>query len=87
MKMTLKGLNAKLKADGYDAELVMGKGYYYFSGEQVKWCKTTMVGGVFRLNNLTYEQWVAELELLIKESEEKQFDMDATGDDDVIRIR
>ena len=54
--LTLKKVNKAIKDKGYDAELVKGDGYFYFSGEDVSLCFEQGVY-VYRLNQLTLEHW------------------------------
>lgn len=66
-KLTLKTVNAALKAAGHQEELVKGDGYFYFvGGDSAEWKAGTAVYTV-RLNDLTVGLWIRELEIL-KES-------------------
>lgn len=58
--LTLKKVNAELVRLGIRAELVRGDGYFYFVGEDVELALEQGVYGVFRLNDLTLDQWVEE---------------------------
>lgn len=58
--LTLKKVNAELARTGIRAELVKGDGYFYFSGQDVELAQEQGVYGVFRLNDLSLEQWVEE---------------------------
>lgn len=62
MRLTLKAVNAAIKAEGINAELVKGKGYFYFVGADVERAK--MEAGVYgcgsQLNSLGLWQWVNE---------------------------
>lgn len=62
--LTLKQVNKAIVAKGIAAELVKGEGYYYFIGDAVDGAFTTSVG-VYRLNQLPLEQWLAELDKII----------------------
>lgn len=60
-KLTLKTVNAALKAAGHSEELVKGKNYFYFTGgESHKWEGTVVY--VPYLNDLTLGLWIRELE-------------------------
>lgn len=66
--LTLKAVNRKLESLGIEERLCFCKelGYFYFSeGESAGWFRT-MVGGVFRLNQLTLDQWLQEYYELAK---------------------
>lgn len=58
-RLTLKALNNALSVNGIEDELVKGDGYFYFWGKKAStwYCSSVMV---FRLNDLTVEQWIAE---------------------------
>lgn len=58
--LTLKKINAELAKQGIPAELVKGDGYFYFCGEAVALAKEQGVYGVYRLNDLSLEQWIQE---------------------------
>lgn len=59
-RITLKRVNAALKAEGIDAELVRGEGYFYFTGKAMDTVQEQGVYGVYRLGELSVERWVAE---------------------------
>lgn len=51
-------VNKALAAAGYNERLVKGKDYWYFvDGDSHRWYSRS-VGGVYRLNQLTVEQWI-----------------------------
>ena len=50
-RLTLKKVNIELKKLYKDVELVQGKGYLYFIGEDIKYVKEQSVGGVYKLND------------------------------------
>lgn len=57
--VTIKQVNKALKVAGFNnAELVKGKGYFYFAGEDTDFFEAAGVYGVYRLSALTVEQWV-----------------------------
>lgn len=61
--LTLKTINKHLMAHGYPEELVKGRGYFYFVGPGTdRWYTASVM--VNRLNQLTLDQWVAELNAL-----------------------
>jgi hypothetical protein len=59
-RVTINSINKALSATGLDCEIVKGYGYFYFCGpamDQVR--EEHGVYGVFRLSDLTIEQWVS----------------------------
>jgi len=60
MRTTLAAVNKALAAAGIDAELVKGRGYFYFAGSAVDYAEEQGVYGVFRLSDLSVSQWVEE---------------------------
>jgi hypothetical protein len=66
MKLTLKKVNKELKKQGYDTKLVKGEGYFYFVGKEA-WDFKCQSVYVFRLNDLSLEQWVKEYEERLKD--------------------
>lgn len=69
--MQLRTVNKAIAARGIDAELVHGEGYFYFVGSAVENADSTSVM-VFRLNDLTLDQWMEELDSAIEESTKRQ---------------
>lgn len=67
---TLNKINRAISLLG-DISLVRGNGYYYFIGASVECCAGTSVM-VFRLNELTHEQWIEEAKRLIEENNSKK---------------
>lgn len=65
--MQLRTVNKVIANRGIDAELVHGEGYFYFVGDAVEHAETASVM-VFRLNDLTLEQWMEELDSIVTES-------------------
>lgn len=63
--ITLKKVNEALKQLGESAELVRGEGYFYFEGEDTLLMQQTGVY-VYRLNELTLDQWISEYNKLKK---------------------
>lgn len=61
--LTLRKVNKELAPFG--VELVKGDGYFYFEGEVVDNKSYTSVY-VFRLNQLTLEQWLEEFQNILK---------------------
>jgi hypothetical protein len=58
-RLTYKLVNAAIKAQvGAGIELVRGKGYHYFAGDNADAFDDSVY--VFHLHQLTLEQWVAE---------------------------
>jgi hypothetical protein len=65
--ITLKQVNAALKAKGAKEMLFKGAGYFYFAeGDTWHWPGTSVY--VYRLNELTLEEWLEEHESLMGES-------------------
>lgn len=60
MRTTLAAVNKALTAAGIDAELVKGRGYFYFVGSDMDYAEEQGVYGVFRLSDLSVTQWVEE---------------------------
>ena len=60
MRTTLAAVNKALAAAGIDAELVKGRGYFYFAGSDMDYAEEQGVYGVFRLSDLSVSQWVEE---------------------------
>lgn len=61
----LSAINRALKELGIKMELVKGEGYFYFVGEDCDDRESTSVM-VYRLNQLTKEQWIEEARSLMK---------------------
>ena len=59
MGFNIRSVNKALKEAGINGELVRGEGYFYFVGESFYYSSGTSVY-VFRVTNLTIEQWVQE---------------------------
>ena len=58
-RLTLKKVNAALAAKGIPERLVQGNGYLYFvEGDAAGWYSSSVA--VWRLNDLSLEQWLAE---------------------------
>jgi hypothetical protein len=58
-RTTIAAVNQALKAAGHSETLVKGRGYFYFAdGEASNWRATSVY--VYRITDLTVEQWVAE---------------------------
>lgn len=58
--LTLKTINRKLQEKGIAERLahnVYDRYYYFTEGNTHKWPRT-IVGGVYRLNQLTIDQWM-----------------------------
>lgn len=60
MRTTLAAVNKALASAGIDAELVKGRGYFYFVGSDMDYAEEQGVYGVFRLSDLSVTQWVEE---------------------------
>lgn len=61
MRATLKNLNEFIKQEcpDLDIEMVKGKGYFYFIGEDGYNCESIMV---FALGHMPYEQWLSHIQ-------------------------
>jgi hypothetical protein len=75
--MRLSTLNKTIAAEGINLELVAGNGYFYFVGPGSENLYTASVM-VYRLNNLTLEQWMAEARDMARQIREYEEDRDAT---------
>jgi len=64
---TLKSINKGLAPKG--VELVKGEGYFYFVGSSLDSLPSTSVM-VYRLNQLTKEQWLVQADDYLKQSKE-----------------
>lgn len=64
---TIASVNRALKKAGIDAELVKGKGYFWFDGDEASGFYSNSVS-VFRVNQLTDDQWVKEYHTLKEDS-------------------
>jgi hypothetical protein len=63
-RLTIAAVNAALKAKGYPDELVKGKGYFYFWGDDASgWFSSSVP--VYSLNHIpSVEGWMKQYELL-----------------------
>ncbi len=65
--LQLRTINKALAARGHaNVELVKGDGYFYFIGEDADQFYTSSVY-VYRLNQLTLEQWINDYETKLAE--------------------
>lgn len=64
-RLTIKSVNKAIAARGIDAEIVNGGDYFYFIGDAVDNRDTTSVF-VAKLNDLTLDRWLEELDGFIK---------------------
>ena len=61
--MTLKKINKELADLGFQERLARGNGYFYFyDGDASAWPQTGVY--VYRLRDLSLEQWIEEAQLL-----------------------
>jgi len=72
--LTLKAVNKAIAARGIKAELIQGDGYLYFVGDDVEYAHTTSVS-VCRLNHLTLERWMQELDDFVAETKKVKTDL------------
>lgn len=61
-------INKALRAKGYCDELCCGGGYWYFSGQDASQFPQSSVY-VYRLNDLSFEQWIEAYESLRRQWE------------------
>lgn len=61
-RATMAALNAQMKAEGIDAELVKGNGYFYFSGP-------TYYPSiyVYALNQMGFDEWMQHIRSAVAE--------------------
>lgn len=64
-RLTIKAVNKAIAARGIKAEIVQGDGYLWFSGDDVEFAYTTSVAAC-RLNHLTLERWMQELDEIVE---------------------
>ena len=67
--LTIKTINKELASRGHEERLCFCKelGYFYFAeGKSAGWFRS-MVGGVYRVNQLTLDQWMQEYNELAKD--------------------
>lgn len=62
--LTLKQVNKALKDKGYEAELIKGKNYFYFTGNSIN-CAVSASVMVNSINQLSLNEWVKEYEGLM----------------------
>lgn len=67
-KITTKAVNKALVANGINAEIVRGEGYWYFSGEGTGTWKSTSVY-TMRLNDLSVHEWVEQAKAFCDEKD------------------
>lgn len=63
-RLTIKSVNKAIAARGIKAEIFQGDGYLYFYGDDVELAYTTSVA-VCRLNHLSLERWMQELDDIV----------------------
>lgn len=64
MRLTIQAVNRALKAEGFKDELVRGRGYFYFWGDDASGWYSSSVP-VCKLNQIpTVEGWVKEYKAL-----------------------
>lgn len=68
---TLASVNKALKKAGIDAELVKGKGYYWFDGDEASGWYSNSVP-VFHVSQLSEEQWIAAYHSLKEDSDKRR---------------
>lgn len=70
-RLTIASINAAIKAKGGNEILYKGNGYFYFwEGDAPDWHSSSVM--VYRLNDLTLEQWVNEWERMRDEHNTKR---------------
>lgn len=70
MSTTIKKINAALKREGYDGEIVRGDGYHYFVGRDFDHAFSTSVS-VMYTSHLSIERWLWWAEVYRTESRER----------------
>ena len=71
-KLTIANVNKALKAAGFDAELVKGKGYLWFDGDEASNWYTSSVE-VCYLNHIpTVEGWIAKYRQMKADHDSRQ---------------
>lgn len=65
--ITIKQVNAELRRLGWMAEIGKSHDCFYVYGDSVKYAYSTLIP-VFRLNQLTLEQWVEEVKIIAMNS-------------------
>lgn len=68
--LRLDSVNKKIAERGIKAELVKGDGYFYFVGDDLglEYTSSVMVN---RINQLTLDQWMEELDAMLAEHKER----------------
>lgn len=74
-RLTLKAVNKAIAARGIKAELVQGKDYLYFFGDDVELAESTSVWGVCRLNHLSLDRWMVELDAIVADHKKVKEDV------------
>lgn len=59
-RVTINAINKAIAEAGLDCEIVKGSGYFYFQGKSVECAKEQGVYGVYRLSDISIEEWVKE---------------------------
>lgn len=60
-RLTIAAINAEIAKRGGKEILIKGNGYFYFwEGDAPEWHSSSVY--VFRLNDLTLDQWIADWE-------------------------
>lgn len=72
--LTIKAVNKVIAARGIKAEIVQGKDYLWFYGDDVELAHSTSVM-VVRLNQLTIEQWMSELDSIVADHKKAKEEM------------
>lgn len=69
-RLTLKAVNAALRAKGLRVELVRGEGYHYYVFDDGERYETNSVM-VYRLNMQTLDAWIAGAQTFVDEINER----------------
>lgn len=59
-RVTINAINKALEEAGLDCQINKGDGYFYFTGSSVDLAMEQGVYGVYRLGDLSIEQWVEQ---------------------------
>ncbi len=68
-RVTAATVNAEFKRRGYPERVVQAKDYVYFNGGRTAQWKDTMAGGVFRVDQLSVQDWIELLDTMKAENE------------------
>lgn len=68
---SIGAVNREIKfSRGLDIELVKGRGYFYFVGDDIPSYAPSTSVMVYRITDLTVAQWLQELDDILKQAED-----------------